>query len=84
MTLDDGNQFGIIQGYGAIWQDVNFTEAGTYTLTFQAAHRDYHTGNNYSNPILVRVDGIDIATVTPTSTDFDEWFLKFTSSNTLV
>ena len=61
--VPDGEQVGFIEGNGAISQSINFAEAGTYTLSFQAAYRDYFTGNNPSNPIQIQVDGINVGTV---------------------
>ena len=76
----DGQQVGFIQGYGTISQNIDFAEAGTYTLSFQAAYRDYYTGNNPSNPILIQVDGIDVGTITPQSTQFQGYRVTFSRS----
>ena len=73
----DGGQVGFIEGTGAISQNINFAEGGTYTISFQAARRDYDTG---SNPILIQVDGVNIATITPDSTDLEGYRATFTVS----
>ena len=62
-TLPDGQQVGFIQGNGMISQDINFAEAGNYTISFQAAHRDYSTGSSQTNPIMVQVDGITVGII---------------------
>ena len=76
----DGSQCAVIQGNAAIWQNINFSEGGTYTLSFQAAHRDYYTGNNPSNPIAIYMDGVNIANITPDSTQFQGYRVTFSVS----
>jgi hypothetical protein len=76
--VPDGNQFAYIQGKGVISQDITFSEAGTYTLSFQAAHRQYMSGPTATNPFVIQIDGMDIATITPDSTVFEGYRITFT------
>ena len=44
-----------------------FAQAGDYSISFLAAYRDYYNG---SNPIAILIDGVNVCTITPTSTDY--------------
>ena len=55
----DGQQIGFIEGNGMISQDINFAEGGTYSISMQAACRNYYTGSSRVNPVMVQVDGIN-------------------------
>ena len=70
----DSTQCAMIQGAGTISQDVAFAQAGTYTITFQAAHRDYGGEHTF----VVQIDGVVVGTFTPTSTDFQGYNATFT------
>ena len=67
----EGTQAAVIQGKGTIWQDVNFTETGRYTLGFLAAARN---GYNGANPVMVQIDGVSVGVITPTSTSYQDYF----------
>ncbi len=58
----DGYRTAYLQGTAEISQDVNFAEAGDYTVSFLAAYRNGYDG---SNPIDVLIDGVKVATITP-------------------
>ena len=73
----DGGHVATIQGQGTIWQDVNFAEAGEYTISFLAAYRPNYSG---SNPIAIQLDGVTIATITPDSTDYRGFMATFSTS----
>ena len=38
-SAPNGTQVAFLQSTGSIYQDINFTEAGNYTISFQAAYR---------------------------------------------
>ena len=61
----NGNNAAFIQGQGTISQSIYFAQGGDYTLSLLAAYRD---GYNGSNPIAVLIDGVNVGTITPTST----------------
>jgi hypothetical protein len=65
-VMPEGIQCAAIQNGGNFSQDVNF-DAGTYVLTFSVAQRN---GNTDNIPVVVSVDGIDISTLTSTSTEY--------------
>ncbi len=69
----DGSQVAYIQGGGILSQNVTFAEAGTYTISFQAAYRQY--GGQHAFTILV--DGVSIGTFNPTSLDFRGYSATF-------
>ena len=62
-----------IQGGGAISQDITFAEAGSYTISFQSAYRQY--GGQHS--FMVLVDGVSIGTFTPDSLEFQGYSATF-------
>jgi fibronectin type 3 domain-containing protein len=66
----DGVQTAFLQGnggtLGAMSQSVNFSAAGSYTVSFKAARR-YGT----IQPVRVKVDGITIGTYSPASGTFE-------------
>ena len=53
-----------------MWQDVNFAQAGNYTLSFQAAYSNWYWGASPTNPVLVQVDGQNVGVINPNSTDY--------------
>ena len=73
----DGSQVLAIEGNATAWQDVTFSEAGTYTLNFQAAYTNTNQGWNWfngTNPIAVQIDGVTVGVFTPSSNDhFDAY-----------
>ena len=70
-----GQQVACIESQGTMWQDVNFAEAGSYTLSLQAAQSPpgYYWGASPTNPILVQVDGQSVGVIYPNSTDYQEY-----------
>jgi fibronectin type 3 domain-containing protein len=66
----DGKQAAFLQSNtgvgGSIKQSVSFTAAGKFQLSFYGAQR---TGHGVA-PIVVTVDGVTVATITPVSTSF--------------
>lgn len=69
------NQVAAIFGYGSMSQDITFTEAGNYSLTLQAAYLEYE-GFSGTNPISVRIDGVEVDVITPGTTDFRAYTTK--------
>ena len=73
----DGSQVLAIEGNATAWQDVTFSEAGNYTLSFLAAYTNANQGWNWfngTNPIAVQIDGVTVGTFTPGSNDhFDAY-----------
>ena len=63
-----GGQVALIQNYGTITQTVPGWPAGTFTLTVVAAQRT--TNGATLMPITVRVDGVAVATITPTDATY--------------
>ena len=62
----DGTQVAYIQGGATLSQNVTFAEAGTYTISFQAAYRQY--GGQHAFTVLV--DGVSVGTFNPNSFEF--------------
>ena len=73
----DGSQVLVVQGNATAWQDVTFTEAGKYTLSFLAAYTSNTQGGGWGagvNPFAVQIDGVTVGTFTPGSNDhFDAY-----------
>ena len=73
----DGSQVLVVQGNATAWQDVTFTEAGKYTLSFLAAYTSNTQGGGWGagvNPFAVQIDGVTVGTVTPGSnSNFDAY-----------
>ena len=72
----DGAQVAYIQGGATISQNVTFAEAGTYTISFQAAYRQY--GGKHAFTVLV--DGVSVGTFNPSSLDFRGYSATFSVS----
>ncbi len=62
----NGTQVAFLQFDGSFYQDINFAEAGNYTISFQAAYRVY----GGASPFSVFVDGVNVGTFTPDSAAF--------------
>jgi hypothetical protein len=75
----DGTQTAFIQNTGSISQALNLN-AGSYTLSFQAAQRPYECCSApYVQPIEVMVDGTQVGNmVSPPSTSFTAFSITFT------
>ena len=69
-------QVAYIQGGATISQNVTFAEAGTYTISFQAAYRQY--GGKHAFTVLV--DGVSVGTFNPSSLDFRGYSATFSVS----
>ncbi len=67
----EGTQVGFIDGAATIWQDINFTEAGNYAISFQGAHRDYSNTDSLTNPIMVQIDGVTVGVIEPDSVNLE-------------
>jgi hypothetical protein len=69
----DGQQAGLLQTYdstaGYFQQSIASWPAGTYTISFQAARRDYGSIQSFE----VFVDGTSVAMFTPDSTDYEQF-----------
>ena len=72
----DGTQVAYIQGGADFSQNITFAEAGTYTISFQAAYRQY--GGQHAFSVLV--DGVSVGTFNPTSLDFRGYSATFSVS----
>ncbi len=73
----DGAQVLCLQGTATAWQDVTFTEAGKYTLSFLAAYTSNTQGGGWGagvNPFAVQIDGVTVGTFTPGSSDHFDAF----------
>jgi uncharacterized protein YabE (DUF348 family) len=64
----DGTQVALLQGNGSISQSL-YLNAGTYSLSFQAAQRGGRSQAHYQE-IQVLVDGAQVGLVTPASTQY--------------
>ncbi len=73
----EGNRVAFILGPGAITQTSTGWLAGTHTITFKAAQRGNWIQGDQS--FKIQVDGVDIATFTPTGgTDYQTFTTTFT------
>jgi len=70
-TAPSGTQVGFIQGTGSISQSF-YLDAGTYTLTFEAAQRS-GTAQTYYQQLSVLIDGVQVALITPSSTKYSTY-----------
>lgn len=65
-SAPSGTQAAFLQYDSSIYQDVNFAQAGNYTISFMAAYRVY----GGASPLSVYVDGVNVGTFTPDSAAF--------------
>jgi hypothetical protein len=62
----NGTQVAFVQSTGSFYQDIDFAQAGNYTISFQAAYRVY----GGASPVSVFVDGVNVGTFTSDSIAF--------------
>jgi hypothetical protein len=75
-SAPDGSQVAFIQGTGSMSQPL-YLNGGSYTLALDAAQR---AGEAQYQEIEVLVDGTQIGTVTPGSSNYNAYQLSFTAS----
>jgi hypothetical protein len=74
-TAPDGTQAAFVQNQGSFWQDINFPQAGKYTLRFKSAYRNDYGG---ANKFEVWVDDTLVGTFLPTSSStFENYSATF-------